>query len=68
MATVPDLARPSTPLDRPLSSPNRTIAASPLGGETPQYRGELVVSSANGTMYVALGTANTSWAIVSLVT
>jgi hypothetical protein len=68
MATVPDLARPSEPLDRPLSSPNRTVTASPLGAETPQYRGELVVSSADGTVYIALGTTNTSWAIVSLVT
>jgi hypothetical protein len=65
MATVPDKSG-NTKLDKKLSSPNRFVAASPVGTLVPMYAGEMVLDSTTGTIYYALGLTNSSWALASI--
>jgi hypothetical protein len=67
MAIVRDLARPYEPVDQSYSSINRKVPSSPIGAVTPQYRGEIVVSVADGYTFIALGTTSNDWVAVSLV-
>lgn len=60
MAIVANLSG-NTPLDKPWDHYNRTNAGDPTGSVTPQYAGERILDTTNGTLYQALGTANSTW-------
>lgn len=47
--------------DKPFDQYNRTNAGDPTGSVTPQYAGERILDTTNGTLYQALGAASSSW-------
>ena len=64
MANVADLARPGDPLDRPLNTPNRKVAGTPIAlALTPAFSGELVLNTTDGTLWFARGIASNDWII-----
>ncbi len=67
MATVADLSGNNAfPLDNKLTSPNATVAASPVGSRTPKFCGEMVADTTNNIVYRAFGTTSASWMPVYL--
>lgn len=65
MATVVDKSGNSR-LDKPLSAPNRKNAGTPVNSLVPQYSGEMVLDTTNGTLYYATDLTTTGWAIASI--
>lgn len=71
MAIVADLSgysyRDSRTVDKPLSTVNRWLAASPIGVTTPQYTGEIVQDNSTGQVWQAGNLLNTGWIAVTVV-
>ena len=62
--TVSNLQGSRGGLDRPLSTPNRNNAGSPMSSLTPAYAGEIITDTVNNMNWIAAGTTNTDWAPV----
>ena len=71
MAIVPDLSglsyRDARSVDKPLSTVNRWVAASPIGVTTPGYTGEMVQDNSTGQVWLATNLLNTGWVAVTVV-
>lgn len=74
MAIVADLAGASfnvsnagRAVDRPLSTVNRWLSASPLGVTTPGYTGEIVQDNSTGQLWQAGNLTNAGWIAVTVV-
>jgi hypothetical protein len=61
MAIVYDKGRDATPVDKPLTSPNRVNAGTPISVLTPLYAGEIILDSTSGILYYAFGLTSSSW-------
>lgn len=46
---------------KPFDQYNRTNAGDPTGSITPEYAGERILDTTNGTLYQALGLVNSTW-------
>ena len=51
----------NSPTDKPFDHYNRSNAGDPTGVITPQYAGERLLDTTNGTLYQALGVVAGSW-------
>lgn len=74
MAIVPDLAganfnvsNAGRAVDRPLSTINRWLSASPVGVTTPQYTGEIVQDNSTGQVWQAGNLTSAGWIAVTVV-
>lgn len=74
MATVPNLALSGAPnpgattnVDRAYQTPNRILAASPVGATTPLYVGEIVLDEGNNNLWKAEGTGNQDWVALTVL-
>ena len=65
MANVADKSN-NNPTDKPWDHYNRTNAGDPTGSVTPQYAGERVLDTTNGTLYQALGTVSNTWVQITI--
>lgn len=65
MATVADRSGNNRIIDKPYTSPNRRVTATPVNSLTPQYAGEIVEFYDSGAAltypFKASSTTNTSW-------
>jgi len=66
MAFVRNKGNADQPIDTPFDQYNRTNAGDPTGSVTPQYAGERILDTTNGTLYQALGTANSTWVQITI--
>jgi hypothetical protein len=74
MAIVPDLAganynvsNAGRNVDRPLSTVNRFLSATPYAVTTPGYTGEVVQDASTGQLWVASNLTNTGWLAITKV-
>lgn len=56
----------NVPTDKPFDQYNRSNAGDPTGSVTPQYAGERMLDTTNGTLYQALGTLSSSWVQITV--
>lgn len=61
MAIVANLADTQFPIDKPLTTHNRSNAGTPNGVLTPEFVGEIVFDSTNKVRWRAIGAANSEW-------
>lgn len=61
MATVTNKGNPIEPIDPPLTTHNRTVAADPNGSTTPAFSGEIVFCTATESYWKAMSTDNAAW-------
>lgn len=54
-------------VDKPLSTVNRWLSASPLGVTTPGYTGEIVQDNSTGQCWLAANLTNAGWIAVTVV-
>jgi hypothetical protein len=68
MAIVSNLGSTLEPVDRNLSSPNRTVTVLPLSVVTPLHVGEIVFDTVTNGLWLAQSLQNDSWIPITKVT